>query len=142
MLLIQPYYTYSVEELFNDAISGKGKFGKNEFTLNGGYIDTFLSTPINASGGTVGNSGMPIFYGSAQTSLIAYNPQAQQEVPFVVSLERAMTGGASNAIVSTMEQLKALSIMNDNGGYLNALIGYPGKAGKIGVVFGDYGKLA
>ncbi len=142
--IYKPYYTYSVEELFNDSISGKGKFGKNEFTLNGGYIDTFLSTPINTSGGTVGNSGMTIFYGAAQTSLIAYNPnpQAQQEVPFVVSFERAMTGGASNAIVTSMEQLKALSIMNDNGGYLNALIGYPGKSGKIGVVFGDYGKVA
>lgn len=128
----------SATGLFENATSGKGKFGKNQFSMNGGVLDAFMNTAIGANGLTIGNSGMPIFYGSNPTTLIAYNPQAEQQIPFVLALELASSGG----VVTSMEQFAGLGIFKDNGGYLNALIGESGKPGKIGVVFGDYGKLA
>ena len=128
----------STTGLFENATSGKGKFGKNQFSMNGGVLDAFMNTAIGANGLTIGNSGMPIFYGSNPTTLIAYNPQAEQQIPFVLALELASSGG----VVTSMEQFAGLGIFKDNGGYLNALIGESGKPGKIGIVFGDYGKLS
>ena len=128
----------SATGLFENATSGKGKFGKNQFSMNGGVLDAFMNTAIGANGLTIGNSGMPIFYGSNPTTLIAYNPQAEQQIPFVLALELASSGG----VVTSMEQFAGLGIFKDNGGYLNALIGDSGKPGKIGIVFGDYGKLS
>ena len=127
----------SATGLFENATSGNGKFGKNQFSMNGGVLDVFMNTSI-AEGLTIGNSGMPIFYGSNPTTLIAYNPQAEQQIPFVLALELASSGG----VVTSMEQFAGLGIFKDNGGYLNALIGDSGKPGKIGIVFGDYGKLS
>ena len=124
----------SATGLFENATSGKGKFGKNQFSMNGGVLDAFMNTAIGANGLTIGNSGMPIFYGSTQTSAIAYNPTA--ELPS--SILAVELGGAA----TTLTQVATLSIFNDNGGYLNALIGESGKPGKIGIVFGDYGKLS
>ena len=126
--------TDSAAGLFENATSGKGKFGKNQFSMNGGVLDAFMNTAIGANGLTIGNSGMPIFYGSTQTSAIAYNPT--EELPS--SILAVELGGAA----TTLTQVAGLSIFNDNGGYLNALIGESGKPGKIGIVFGDYGKLS
>ena len=128
----------SATGLFENATSGKGKFGKNQFAMDGGYISAFTSTVIGENGLTIGNSGMPIFYGSNPTTLIAYNPQAEQQIPFVLALELASSGG----VVTSMEQFAGLGIFKDNGGYLNALIGDSGKPGKVGLVFGDYGKVS
>ena len=126
--------TDSAAGLFENATSGKGKFGKNQFSMNGGVLDAFMNTAIGANGLTIGNSGMPIFYGSTQTSAIAYNPTV--ELPS--SILAVELGGAA----TTLTQVAGLSIFKDNGGYLNALIGESGKPGKIGIVFGDYGKLS
>ena len=125
----------SATGLFENATSGKGKFGKNQFSMNGGVLDAFMNTAIGANGLTIGNSGMPIFYGSTQTSVIAYNPTEQGQPSSILAAE---LGGAATSFV----QVAGLSIFNDNGGYLNALIGESGKPGKVGLVFGDYGKLS
>lgn len=124
----------SATGLFENATSGKGTFGKNQFSMNGGVLDVFMNTSIG-EGLTIGNSGMPIFYGSTQTSVIAYNPTDEGKASSILAAE---LGGAATSFV----QVAGLSIFNDNGGYLNALIGDSGKPGKVGLVFGDYGKLA
>lgn len=127
----------SADELFENATKGHGKFGKNEFNMDGGYIDAFMNTSIGG-GATIATSGMPVFYGSNMTTLMAFNPLdadvATKGYPLTVALALAEKGG----MVTSADEYKALPMFSDNGGYVNMLFGAPGKSGKLGLVLGDF----
>ena len=117
----------SATGLFENATKGKGTFGKNQFNME----NAFLNVPLASMGAgvTVGNSGMPVFFGSTADSVFGYTNQMANGLPVLVT-----TSGMVNDAASIL----AMPIQQEDSGFLNALIGMPGKAGRFGLVLGNF----
>lgn len=116
----------SADGLFENATNGKGKFGKNEFNME----NAFLNVPLESMGAgvTVGNSGMPVFFGSTPDTVFGYTNQMNGAFPVLVT-PSGMINDAS---------VLSLPIQQEDSGFVNALIGQPGKAGRFGLVLGNF----
>ncbi len=114
-------------------ISGKATIGEHKLDFDGAYTSPFLA-------GFAG-TGAPIFQSTTEAGIIAYagqNPQSPQ-LPVLYNLAGAQTLTPLDIMAG---EILTQPLFAQDEGYLNIFVGSANSAGYMGVILGDFVKLA